>query len=158
MEFDVINLSREELNGLNFWQMKQLRTAQQEKNELERDAEKQWQQFREKVLSAGMKNSTLLDDKRMALDNEVKYKCAIIADNLIYNLGIGSTGSGDYSSGYLVDYSLSYIDRYIIVRDYYLAITDRNERLRLYSADEVAKRYLGGYYETLFNVLATYDK
>jgi hypothetical protein len=64
----------------------------------------------------------------------------------------------DESVGYIVDYSLSYNERYVIVRDYYMSIDDANERLTLYSADEVAKAYLNQYYSTLFNLFYSYSK
>ena len=44
------------------------------------------------------------------------------------------------------------------MRDFYLAIPDTDERLALYGADEVAKKYLSSYYSTLYSVLATYSK
>ena len=44
------------------------------------------------------------------------------------------------------------------MRNYYLAIKDVDVRMKKYAADEVAKKYLGSYYGTLYNVLATYDK
>ena len=74
--------------------------------------------------------------------------------------GGGDTGGegGDESAGYIVDYNLSYNERYVIVRDFYLAIPDTDERLALYGADEVAKKYLSSYYSTLYSVLATYSK
>ena len=67
-------------------------------------------------------------------------------------------GGGDEGAGYVVDYSLSYSERYVIVRDYYLAIADPAERMALYTADEVAKRYLDSYYGSLYNVLYTYSQ
>ena len=158
MQFDIIDLSEEEIKKLSVAKMRLLRAAQKQKNELKRKAEEDFKKFREKVLGAGMKNSSLLADKRAALDEEVNCKCAILADDLIYNMSVSSVNSSDADSPYLVDYSLSYNERYVIVRNYYMAITDREERMRLYSADEVAKKYLGAYYETLYNVLATYDK
>ena len=166
MLFDIIDITDEELEKLTVVQMKMLRTAQQKKDELVHKAEKDLDLFRTIVLTAGMKNSTLLNDKRTELYDEVKYKCAVLADNLIYNMSLnepttgGDTGDdgGDEGAGYIVDYSLSYNERYVIVRDYYLAIPDPDERMALYAADEVAKKNLGSYYATLYNVLATYSK
>ena len=82
-----------------------------------------------------------------------------ITDDLLYEINVrGNSGFGsDYTAGYLVDYTLSYNERFKIVRDYYLAIPDKEERMRLFSADEVAKRYLGTYYEILYTVLNTMD-
>ena len=113
-----------------------------------------------------MKNSTLAESKRAALWQEADYQTAILADNLIYNMslnepsGDGDIGGdgGDEGAGYIVDYSLSYNDRYVIVRDYYMAISDPNERMALYSQDDVAKKYLSSYYGTLYNVLYAYSQ
>ena len=165
MVFDVIDITEEELKKLTTVQMKMLRTAQSKKDELVRKADMDMQMYRSIVLTAGMKNSTLWADKRAEVYNELDGKCALLADNLIYNMslneppdGSGGDGDGDESAGYIVDYSLSYNERYVIVRDYYLAIPDPDERMALYAADEVAKKYLSSYYATLYNVLATYSK
>lgn len=165
MLYDIIEISEEELKKLTAVQLKMLRTAQQKKDELIHKAELDMKMFRSIVMTAGMARSTLIDDKKAELDGEVQYKCAILADNLIYNMslneppdGNGGGGDGDESAGYIVDYSLSYNERYVIVRDYYLSIADSNERMALYSADETAKKYLSSYYTTLYDVLATYSK
>lgn len=166
MQFDIINITPEELEKLTVVQMKMLRTAQQKKDELYHKAEKDMKMFRAIVLTSGMKNSTVAEAKQAELQEELDYQTAILADNLIYNMSlnepteggdIGGSG-GDESAGYIVDYSLSYNERYVIVRDYYLAISDPTERMALYSMDETAKKYLSNYYSTLYNVLYTYSK
>ncbi len=60
--------------------------------------------------------------------------------------------------GYIVDYTLSYTERYNLVRTYYLSIEDPAQRMSLYAADETARKYLGSYYASLYNVLNTYSK
>lgn len=163
MQFDIIDISEEELKKLSVVQMKMLRTAQQKKDELYHKAENDMKIFRSIYLNAGMKNSTLAEAKRAELQQELDYQTAILADNLIYNMSlneptVGGGTEGDESAGYIVDYSLSYNERYVIVRDYYLAIQDPDERMALYSKDETAKKYLSSYYTTLYNVLYTYSK
>ena len=164
MQFDIINIEPEELEKLTVVQMKMLRTAQQKKDELYYKAEKDMKMFRSIVLTSGMKNSTLIKDKRKEVQEELDYQVAILADNLIYNMSLneptddGGNGDADESAGYIVDYSLSYNERYVIVRDYYLSISDPTERMALYSIDETAKKYLSSYYSTLYNVLYTYSK
>ncbi len=162
MEFDVIEITPEELKALSAVQMKMLRTAQQKKDALYRTADKEFATFKNIVMTNGMLESTLPDAKRAELDGELKYQTALLADNLIYNMSLNApdpdVGGGDESAGYIVDYSLPYTDRYVAVRDFYLAIADRNERMELYKADGVAKAYLGAYYATLYNVLETYSK
>lgn len=166
MKFDIIEITDEQLKTLSVVQEKLLRTAQQKKDELKRKAENELKFFRAVALTAGMKNSSLIDDKKSELDEEFACQSALLADNLIYNMSLNEPTSGgdiggeggDESAGYIVDYSLSYNERYVLVRDYYLAIDDPAERMALYSADETAKKYLSGYYNTLYNVLETYSK
>lgn len=166
MKFDIINLTETELNALTVVQMKMLRTAQQRKDELYHKAEKELQTFKRIVFTAGMKNSTLLDEKKAELQKDLDFQMAILADNLIYNMSLNEPTTdddlggdeGDEGAGYIVDYSLSYNERYVIVRDYYLAIEDPAERMALYTADDTARKYLSSYYTTLYNVLYTYSK
>lgn len=142
-----------------------LRTAQQKKNALKRTAEKEYATFKNIVMTNGMLESTLPEAKRAELNEEVEYQSALLADNLIYNMSLnapdpdeGKDDGGDESAGYIVDYTLPYTDRYVAVRNYYLSIADRNERMALYSADDTARKYLGAYYSTLYDVLYAYSK
>lgn len=167
MEFDVIPITGTQAGRMNAEQMKLLRTAQQKKNALIRSAEKELKEFEISLMGKGMQYSSLVESKRAELDSEVKYQCSVIADNLLFEISVIDqnkdtvTGSGDLTStqvGYVVDYSLSYSERYKIVRDYYLKIKDVTERMTKYAADLTAKKYLDSYYKTLYNVLATYEK
>ncbi|MCD8040518.1 MAG: hypothetical protein LUF82_03275 [Clostridia bacterium] len=165
LTFDILDLSEEEVEALTTVQQKLLRTAQKSKNELEHQLELDKQTFFDIVVNDNMLNSSLYDDKCAALDEEYEREVEILREQLIFNLALnepttdeelGDDG-GDEGAGYIVDYSLSYLERYIIVRDYYLAIEDDDERMALYSADTVAMAYLGSYYNTLYNILATYS-
>ena len=166
MEFDVIEITEEQVKKLTNVQMKLLRTAQQKKHELVRKAEKELRVYRALTLGAGMKYSSLNLSKQEDIQKELNLQTVLLADNLIYNMSLNepSTGGdlggegGDEGAGYIVDYSLSYNERYVIVRDYYLAIKNPAERMALYGADDVAKRYLSSYYSTLYNVLYTYSQ
>ncbi len=164
MEYDIIDLTEEDILALSVVQTKLLRTAQKSKNELTHSLEEDKRAFYDIVVADGMVNSGLYEAKCAELDAEYEREVAILAEQLIFNLSLNEPttddelgdGDGDASAGYIVDYSLSYLDRYQIVRSYYMAIEDANERLALYTADAVAQQYLGQYYNTLFNVLAQY--
>lgn len=161
MEFDVIEISPEKLKNLTAVQMQLLRTAQKNKNSLRHKTEQDFALFKKLVLTDNMKDSSLLAQKRAELEAEYDYQLNIIVEQLYYGLELNAPYPGDddiANTGYIVDYTLSYTERYNIVRDYYLSIPDPSERMALYTADDVAKRYLSSYYSTLYNVLSTYSK
>ncbi len=160
MNFDIINITQDEADLLSTIQQKLLRTAQQRKNELTKKKDEQLFEIEILAYSNGMENSTYYS--QMSADVILKYNAEveILKEQLEFNMSLkepthdGETGdSGVDNTGYLVDYELSYVERYITVRDYYLSIEDPNERLALYTADEVAQQYLGTYYNVLFDYL-----
>lgn len=163
MTFDIIEIGEAEFLDLNVVQQKLIRTAQQKKNELAHKMENELSAYRQLLYSNGMINSSLYADMEKELSAEFKYQVEILREQLIYNLTIkepthdGETGgSGSDNSSYPVDYELSYLERYVLVRDYYLTIEDPVERLNLFAADSVAMEYLGSYYNSLFNYLASF--
>ena len=162
MEFDIIELTGEELEKLSTIQTQLLRTAQKNKNEMRYKLEQDMQLFEKLILTNDTYHSSLIADKRAELEKDFDYKVAVLKEQLEYAMELNEPypdhGDVDEETGYIVDYTLSYTDRYVIVRDYYLSIEDPAERMALYSADEVAKKYLGSYYSTLYNVLSTYSQ
>lgn len=163
MTFDIIEVTDEELSNFTTVQMQLLRTAQKSKNELLYNLEKDMALLEKLVLSNDMKESTLVAKKRAELEAELNRKLSIIVEQLNYNLSLSEPypdggGSGDEDAPYIVDYTLSYNERYNIVRNYYLSIEDSAERMALYGSDETARKYLGSYYAALYNVLYSYSK
>ena len=163
MEFDIIDVTEEELKHYTAVQMQVLRTTQKNKNELLHKMEKELALFKKLVYTDDMKVSSLLEQKKAELQAEYEYELAILVEQLLYSIELGEpvipeTPPGAEDAGYVVDYSLPYTDRYNAVRAYYLSIQDPDERMALYESDQVAKDYLGSYYRTLYNVLYTYSK
>ena len=162
MTFDIINLEESELESLSTIQMQLLRTAQKKKDELWRKALSDLELFKKLFLGNGTVNSTLYAQKRDELNAEFEYQVGVLREQLLYSLKINEPypyGEEDLEMvGYIVDYTLSYTDRYAIVREYYLSIDDPALRMRLYTDDDVAKRYLGSYYSVLYNVLYNYSR
>lgn len=163
MEFDILPLTGEEAEALSTIQLKLLRTAQQKKDALARTLEQELLTYKKLTYTDGMEYSSLYGDKEAELTAEYEYQVEILREQLLFNMSLseptndGETGdSGTDDSAYLVDYELSYLERYIAVRDYYMTIEDPDERLALYAADTVALDYLGSYYNSLYNYLYTY--
>lgn len=162
MTFDIIPVNDTQLKSFSTIQMQLLRTAQKRKDELYHKLEGELSMFSRLLNTEGLHNSSLYGQKRDELTAEFEYQVEILREQLLYSLEMNEPfpdpDDASPDVGYIVDYTLSYIDRYAIVRAYYLAIEDPVERMNLYTNDEVAKRYLGSYYATLYNVLYTYSQ
>ena len=160
MTFDILDFTDEELQKMTTVQMQLIRTAQKKKNELQFKMERDLELFKKLLLTDGVYESSLYEQKRVELYAQFDYDVGILREQLEYSLVINEPYPGqdnDQSQvGYLVDYSLQYVDRYAIVKEYYLSIEDPAERINLYRNDEVAQRYLGSYYTVLYNVLYRY--
>lgn len=167
MYFDIIDYSDEELAALSIIQLKLLRTAQKAKNELEKKFYENLEEYELLLAANKMNYSNLYDEKMEELKKDYEDEVDILREQLVFNmalnepttddeLGGSDKGDSDETSGYPIDNSLSYLDRYILVRDYYMTIEDPDERLALYVADNTAKDYLGSYYVSLYNYLKTF--
>lgn len=162
MNFDIIDITEEEVDLLTTVQKKLLRTAQQKKDELVRKRDKQLFELRIMVNSNNTHNSSVYAQTAEQINEEYRAEIETLAEQLNFNMnlreptnGDETGGSGSDNSGYIVDYELSYLERYIEVRDYYLAIENPDERIALLQADTVAMEYLGTYYSVLFDYLMT---
>lgn len=161
MTFDIVTFTQEDLSKLSNVQMQLLRTAQKKKNELQHKMESDLAMFRRLLLTENLHNSTLYSHKQSELQTEFNYQVEILKEQLLYSLALNEPQPDQDKDqelvGYIVDYTLSYTDRYAIVREYYLALPS-DIRMNLYTNDDVAKRYLGSYYTTLYNVLYSYSQ
>ena len=165
MTFDIIDITDEEADNLETVRLKLLRTAQQKKNELTHKLEASLAEQKRLLYTNGMDDSSLYEQIESELKAEYDYQVEILKEQLLFNMSLGEPtngdetgGSGSDNSAYLVDYELSYMERYVHVRDYYLSIEDPNERIALLAADDVARKYLGSYYNTLFNYLVQFTQ
>lgn len=164
MTFDIIEITESEIKALSTPQRRLLASAQQKKNELLHKLEAELAELKRQTYTNRVDESSIYSDMESEIIAECAYQVDSIRKKLIFDmednkssLGSGSGGSG-VDAPYRVDYSLSYVDRYIIVRDYYLSIPDPYERLELYRKDTVAYDYLGSYYGALSNYLASLTK
>ena len=165
MIFDIISITQEEADLLETLQLKLLRTAQQKKNELEQKLKVQLDEYKSITYANGVQFSSLYEDFERKATAEYERQVEVLREQLVFNMSLKEPthddetgGSGSDNSGYVVDYELTYIERYIQVRDYYMTIEDPNERLALYRADKVALKYLGSYYNFLYDYLIQFTQ
>ena len=114
MQFDIIDITQDEVDELPAVRQKLIRTAQQKKNELEHKLEQQLQAYYCLCNTNNMYLSSLYNDKKAELEAEVDYQVEILREQLLFNLELGEPthdgetgGSGSDDSGYIVDYELA---------------------------------------------------
>lgn len=162
MIFDIIDITEDEVDHLTTVQKKLLRTAQQKKDEMVRSRDEQLFELKIMCNSSNMENSSVYRQTAEKIQSDYQTELDVLIEQLQFNMSLreptngGETGGSNIdNTGYIVDYELSYLERYIAVRDYYLTIEDPNERIALLQQDKVAMEYLGTYYSVLFDYLYT---
>lgn len=110
MEFDIIDLTEEETEMLTTIQLKLLRTAQQNKNELYHEMQAELETYRLMCKTNNVYLSSLYEDKQVELQAEFDYQVAILKEQLLFNMSLNEPtsddelgGSGSDDSGYIVD-------------------------------------------------------
>ena len=78
MEFDIIDVTEEELEKFTAVQMQLLRTAQKNKNNLKYNLEKDLEIFSRIVLTGDVKNSSLYEQKKAELTAEYNREIAAL--------------------------------------------------------------------------------
>ena len=162
MIIDIIDLSDEQFYDLNAVQMAMVRAAQTEKNEILAEAEKEKGEIFKELLTNGTARSTYFDERAEAIDDEADAKVEAVKDDLLYQIAYDlDAGDGNEDGPYRYpenpNYNLSASQRFLVVRSYYMEATDDAEaRLEAYAMDSLARTYLGEYYATLYDLLASY--
>ena len=155
MIIDIIDLSDEQFADLNAVQMAMVRAAQTEKNEILAAAAKEKGNLFKELLTNGTARSTYFEARSIAIDEEAEAKVEAVKDDLLYQIAYDlDAGDGNPENP---NYNLSASQRFLVVRSYYMDITsDAEARLEAYAMDSLARTYLGEYYATLYDLLASY--
>ncbi len=162
MVIDIIDLGLEQYSNLSRVQLAMVRAAQAQKNEILAIAEREKKAFFTKLLTNNVARSSILDERHAEIDAEAQKKVAVVRNDLIYQIDFEeywNTGDeeGEYRYPERPNYNFTAPQRFIAVRNYYMRLTsDPEARLQAYSMDTLARAYLGEYYETLYDLLASY--
>ncbi len=139
-----------------------VRDAQEKKNELTAKLAEDKQNVYYDLLAKGMLRSSMLEDRCAELQSAYEADVAAVVDDLQFQIDFlgadAEAGEGDeeYAYPYNPDYSLDAAERYYVVYNYYMSMTDANVRFALFQADTVAPSYLGEFYATLYDRLRSY--
>lgn len=164
MQIDIIDLTDPCYSELSPVQLALVRAAQVKKNKLVSATEEKRQKFVNKLVTNHFSHSLVYTLQQSAIEKALEEEIDVIREDLLYQLAYKTTGSegnglGPYSYPDNPDYSLTYSQRFILVRQYYLDLTsDPEARLQAYAGDSLARAYLGDFYQTLYEMLLSYCK
>lgn len=162
MVIDIIDLSDENYKNLSAVQLAMVRAAQAKKDKILSEADELCGELFRMALSNNAVRSTALRDRLAKERADAQRQVEAVRADLLYQIayeGIGSEGNeqGPYRYPENPNYNLSYSQRFLVVRNYYMQATDDpNARLQAFAMDTLAKEYLGEFYRTLYELLASY--
>ena len=157
MVVDILDYTDEQLDSLSQKQRLLVYTAQAKKNRLENklkdDIKKEW----DNVLKNGTFHSPIYKKAKEELEKRYNMEVEILKEKLRFDLVCEESSGGSDSVTdvpYVVDYELTYDERYIIVRDYYVNnYASPMDGYNAFLLDDFAVAYLGDLYSTLFDYL-----
>ena len=154
MTIDIISYTDDQYANLTDDHILEVRSAQLKKNTLEKKLAEKLRAERHKFIKNGMLLSKPWEKYVEQLNAECLAKIEEIREALLFFLRFTIPFTAE-NVPYPLDHTLSYEERYIVVRDYYLdKYLNSLERLHVYEKDKVAMAYLG----ELFAVLHGYLK
>lgn len=162
MVIDIVDLTDEKFSDLNSVQLAMVRAAQSKKNAVLAETEQEKGEVFRLLLSLNTARSSVLQCRYAELDAQAAEKIDAVREDLLHQLAYESLGSegneyGPYRYPENPNYNLTYSQRFLVVRNYYMQATDDpNARLQAYSMDTLAREYLGEFYSTLYDLLASY--
>ena len=162
MTIDIIDITLPEYADLSAVQISMVRSAQAKKDKLTAEAAERKTQIFYLALGNYTARSYALKCEREEIDEKLNKDVTAVREDLIHQLAYESLGSegneqGPYRYPENPNYNLSYSQRFLVVRNYYMQATDDpNARLQAFAMDTLAKEYLGEFYRTLYELLASY--
>ena len=162
MVIDIIDLNEEGNQNLSAVQLAMVRAAQAKKDAILANAEGEKARLFRSMLANNTVRSSALQDEYGAIDARAQKEVNVLKEDLNYQLAyeaaynVGNE-NGVYRYPENPNYNLNNSQRFIVVRQYYMDLTsDANARLQAYAMDTLARSYLGEFYQTLYELLASY--
>ena len=162
MTIDIIDLTDPDYDDLSSVQLAMVRVAQGKKNEILAEAEEEKTQLKNTLIANNFARSSVYDFAEDRIDEEAAAAVEVVKDDLLYQLAyeaLGSEGNemGPYRYPENPNYNLTASQRFLVVRNYYMNVTDDPDaRLQAFAMDTLAQSYLGEFYATLYSLLASY--
>lgn len=162
MTIDIIDLTLPQYSSLNAVQLSMVRSAQTKKNKIMAEANDKRTQLLFMAIGNNTARSTAYQAEADAITAKAAADVEVVLEDLKLQLAYESAGTegndkGPYRYPQNPNYNLSASERFLAVRTYYMNVTsDPEARLQAYAMDTLARSYLGEYYQTLYDLLASY--
>ena len=162
MTIDIIDLNDPQFSNLSALQLAMVRAAQVKKNEIVAEGEEEKRSLMYLMLTHNTARSMSRIYEENQIDARTNEKVDAVRDDLMYQLAyeaLGNEGNeyGPYRYPQNPNLSLTPSQRFLVVRNYYMEnISDPKARLEAYAMDTLARSYLGEFYQTLYELLASY--
>lgn len=162
MTIDIVDLTDEKYSDLNAVQMAMVRAAQIKKNEIVAEAEEEKASIQRELVANNFARSYVQVMANARINAAQLEAINALKEDLDYQLAyeaLASEGNeaGPYQYPSNPNYNLTPSQRFLVVREYYMRVTDDPDaRLQAYAGDTLARSYLGEYYATLYDLLASY--
>lgn len=158
MKIDIIAYTDLQLATLPPELIIEVQNAQVKKNRLQRRYEEACLKEKMRLVSNGTFLSPIWEKYCEELKSTYDIEIEGIREALLFVLRFVQKAEGE-TALYTVDYALTTEERYAIVKTYYeSAYTDHKARFEAFEKDEVAKAYLGEFYQTLYFYLLELSK
>lgn len=154
MDIDIISYAEAQYAQLSEEQIQEVKAAQVKKNRLTAQMAEEVRKEKARLTENGTYLSPMSELVLQGIRDKYAAEIEWLREGLLFYLRYSSRASEtqESSNPYLLDYSLDEMERFEIVKEYYLTTyTDPHERFEAFKKDEVAPQYLGELY------LPTYD-
>ncbi len=162
MVIDIIDLTDDAYADLTGVQLAMVNAAQVRKNAILAAAAEQKQELFLSLLARNAVRSSAYEAQADKIDVDAQAEIDVVKEDLLYQIAYDNSltqgnESGVYRYPENPNYQLSYPQRFLAVREYYMNVTsDATARLQAYAMDTLARTYLGEYFQTLYELLASY--
>lgn len=155
MVIDIISFTDEQIAGLTPEQVEEIRNAQIRKNRLTETLNKNKEKEKYKLVKRGIFRSGIFEKICESLQRSYERDVEDIREGLLFYLRFTSRPENQTGAPYELDYSLTYEERYNVVKAYYDSTYSTNqERFQKFKADKYAPSYLGEYHAYLYDYYA----
>lgn len=164
MTIDIIDLNDPDYADLNAVQLSMVRAAQAKKNNIVAEADDAVKELFYLLLKNDNARSYVRTKEEARIRAQQEADIEAVREDLLHQLAYESIGSegnenGPYRYPENPNYNLTYSQRFLVVRNYYMQVTGNPEaRLEAFGMDSLARSYLGEFYQTLYEQLASYVK